>query len=99
MSTSANRDRRPLAVGVRITTDSLCVDLSDGRSLSVPTSWYPRLAQASEAERTNWTLIASGEGIHWPEIDEDISVEALLAGQSSNESAASLHRWQESRRD
>jgi hypothetical protein len=93
MLTSAIEIDLPLAVSVTITDDTLCVDLSDGRSISVPLAWYPRLMNASEPERDNWRLIGHGAGIHWEDIDEDISVEGLLAGRPSGESQSSLSRW------
>ena len=64
---------------VSVTEDTLTVELVDGRTVSVPITWYPRLAHGSPAERENWRLIGEGEGIHWPDLDEDISVEGLLA--------------------
>jgi hypothetical protein len=76
----------------------LVVELRDGRSVSVPLSWYPRLADATPRERRNWELIGPGLGVHWPDLDEDVSVEAVLAGLGSNESSASLRRWRASRR-
>jgi len=82
---------------VETTEDTLLVDLSDGRSISVPLAWYPRLWHGSEIERANWRLIGRGEGIHWPELDEDISAEGLILGKPSNESQNSLQRWLESR--
>lgn len=81
-----------------MTEDTLVVDLVDGRTLSVPLSWYPRLAHGTAAERAEWRLIGRGEGIHWPKLDEDISVEGLLAGRRSGESQASLQRWLQSRK-
>ncbi len=60
--------------------ETLVVDLADGRSVSVPLAWYPRLLGASHAERANWSLSAGGYGIHWPELDEDLSSEGILAG-------------------
>jgi hypothetical protein len=74
------------------------VRLDDGRSLSVPLAWYPRLLHGTEAERANYELIGEGEGVHWPALDEDVSVEGLLAGRRSAESAASLAKWVQSRR-
>ena len=65
---------------VEVTHDMLVVGLVDGRTISVPVAWYPRLANATPAQRANWRFIARGEGIHWPEIDEDLSVEGLLLG-------------------
>jgi hypothetical protein len=76
----------------------LTVDLVDGRTVSVPLAWYPRLAHASAPERENWRLIGRGEGIHWPDLDEDISVEGLLVGRPSGESQASFQRWLLSRK-
>ena len=76
----------------------MMVTLDDGRILSVPLAWFPRLFHGSEDERTNYELIGDGEGIHWPELDEDISVEGLLAGHRSTESARSLEKWIERRR-
>jgi hypothetical protein len=83
----------PLATSVAASEDALSVELSDGRSISVPLVWFPRLLHGTAAERENWTLIARGEGIHWPDLDEDISVSSLLAGRPSDESPASLQRW------
>ena len=83
----------PLAQDVRVSEDVLGVDLSDGRSISVPLTWYPRLMAATVEERENWRLIGNGEGIHWEDLDEDISVEGLLAGRPSGESQASLRSW------
>jgi hypothetical protein len=78
---------------VTVTDDTLTVDLADGRTVAVPLAWYPRLVHASPAERRNWQLIPGGEGVHWPDVDEDISVAALVAGHPSVESPASLQRW------
>jgi hypothetical protein len=87
----------PEVQAVTVTDDTLSVELSDGRTISVPILWYPRLAYATPAERNNWQLIGRGIGIHWEDIDEDISVEGMLAGRPSGESQASLARWLESR--
>src|ERR1044071_2208154 len=86
------------AQNVVVTDDALAVDLNDGRTISVPLAWYPRLLNGTSAERNNWRLIGDGEGIHWPDLDEDISVENLLAGKPSGESQISFKRWLESRR-
>ncbi|HEY7550283.1 MAG TPA: DUF2442 domain-containing protein [Hyphomicrobiaceae bacterium] len=83
----------PPATSAVVTDDALIVELSDGRSVSAPLAWYPRLLQATAEERRKWRLVAQGEGIHWPDIDEDISVASLIAGRPSTESAASLQRW------
>jgi hypothetical protein len=80
-----------------VTEDTLSVDLEDGRTIAVPIVWYPRLAHAAAAERLNFRIIGAGYGIHWPDLDEDIGVEGLLAGRKSTESPASLERWLRSR--
>ena len=76
-----------------ITDDSLTVHLNDGRSISVPLAWYPRLLHGTPEERNNWRLIGNSEGIHWPDLDEDISVENLLLGKPSGESQDSFKKW------
>lgn len=83
----------PKAENVRLTRDTLSVDLSDGRTISVPLEWFPRLVHATPEERKNWRLIGRGHGIHWEDIDEDISVESLLAGKPSGESQVSFKKW------
>ncbi len=98
MNISAPEFNRPRATSVRVTQDTLSVELIDGRSLSVPLAWYPRLAHATPAERDNWQLIGGGEGIHWPLIEEDLSIEGLLAGRPSQESQQSLSKWLETRK-
>jgi hypothetical protein len=65
--------------------------------LTVPLAWYPRIAHGTPAERSKWRLIGRGEGIHWPDLDEDISVAGLVAGQPSGESPASLRKWLKAR--
>ena len=82
-----------LACEVRTTKDALIVGLHDGRSISVPLGWFPRLAHGTPRERREWRLIGGGRGIHWPALDEDISVEHLLAGFASRESKASVKKW------
>jgi len=98
MNTSISATETPTAKTVKVTANALIVELRDGRTVSVPISWYPRLAQGTASERRRWELIGPGIGIHWPELDEDISVEALLFGLASNESPASLRRWRAFRR-
>jgi hypothetical protein len=83
----------PLAMHVEGSEDTLLVQLADGRSIAAPLEWYPRLSHASAKERNSWRLIAGGQGIHWPAIDEDVSVANLLAGQPSAESQSSLKKW------
>jgi hypothetical protein len=96
MPTSTN-DLTIRAVDVVISDDELMVRLDDGRSLSVPLVWYPRLLNGTSRERADWRLIGNGIGIHWASLDEDISVEGLLAGRRSGETQQSLQRWLESR--
>ena len=90
-------DLIPSAEGVTITQDTLTVDLSDGRTILVPIASYPRLVHASPSERAHWRLIGKGEGIHWEDLDEDISVEDLLAGRPSGESQESFNKWLDGR--
>ncbi len=73
----------PRAQSVEVTQDELVVLLVDGRRLSVPVVWFPRLCHASEDARNNWELLGDGEGIHWLDIDEDLSIEGLLLGRRS----------------
>jgi len=88
----------PLALHVTVTQDTLTVDLNDGRTISAPLAWFPRLLCSTSAERRKWRFIGNGQGIHWEEIDEDISVEGLLAGKPSGESQTSLEKWLASRK-
>jgi hypothetical protein len=83
----------PRAINVTVTEDTLSVDLEDGRTISVPIGWYPRLAHATQAERLRFQISGAGYGIHWPDLDEDIGVEGLLLGKRSTESPASFERW------
>jgi Protein of unknown function (DUF2442) len=99
MSTFKVEQREAKAESVRITEDTLAVDLFDGRTISVPLAWFPRLLHGTPKERNNWRLIARGEGIHWPELDEDISIEGLLEGRPSGESQSSLQKWLAGRKD
>jgi hypothetical protein len=85
------------AQNVVVTDDTLVVDLNDGRTISVPLAWYPRLLHGTSEERNNWRLIGDRDGIHWPDLDEDISVENLLSGKPSGESQNSFKRWLEKR--
>ncbi len=99
MSISRVEIEVPDAVRVEVTDDTLSVDLSDGRSISVPLAWYPRLLHATPEERRRWRFVGGGEGIHWDDLDEDISVEGLLAGRPSAESQTSFKRWLAARGD
>lgn len=93
MSTSTVKSTDVIALSVRVTRDTLAVELSDGRAISAPLAWYPRLLHGTSDERNNWRLVGKGHGIHWPNLDEDISVANLLAGNASGESQASFQRW------
>ncbi|MFP9136819.1 DUF2442 domain-containing protein [Devosia sp. XGJD_8] len=85
--TTLTLQTEPLAVDVAVTATVLRVTLDDGRELSVPVEWFPRLRDASDTDRANWRLIGRGEGIHWSAIDEDISVRGLLAGHRQTRAA------------
>ncbi|MCB9134937.1 MAG: DUF2442 domain-containing protein [Anaerolineales bacterium] len=97
MNTLLVEIRNAKASDVSVTRDTLTVDLEDGRSVSVPLGWYPRLQYGTPEEQGNWRLIGKGEGIHWPELDEDINVEDLIAGIPSGESQQSLQQWLDNR--
>lgn len=97
MSISEQAIRAASARRVNITDLELVADLEDGRTISVPVAWFPRLAHGTPEERANWRLIGNGEGIHWPDLDEDISVQSLLTGRRSGEKSESLRRWLEQR--
>jgi hypothetical protein len=93
MNILAIERHRATAESVTVSEDTLTVHLADGRTLSVPLAWYPRLLHGNPKERNRWRLIGKGEGIHWPDLDEDISVENLLSGNPSGESQQSFKRW------
>ena len=97
MSTTAREATSPTATATRVVRDMLAVTLSDGREIRVPLAWYPRLEQGSAEERANWELVSRGIGIHWPGLDEHISIEGIVAGRRSGESPTSLARWLKSR--
>ena len=88
----------PQAQNVVVTDDALTVDLSDGRTISVPLAWYPRLLHSTPNERNNWRFIGRNDGIHWPDIDEDISIKNIILGKPSGESQKSFQRWLEERK-
>jgi hypothetical protein len=98
MSSSPADSFEPKALAVVVTDEAVTVDLADGRKVSVPIAWYPRLARATVAERSNWRFVGHGDGIHWPELDEDSSIDSLLAGRASRESNASLEKWLDARK-
>jgi len=94
MSISGTEVREALATRVTASDEALTADLADGRTIVVPLAWFPRLAHGTPAQRANWRLIGGGVGIHWPDLDEDISVGSLLSGETQE----SLRRWLEARR-
>jgi hypothetical protein len=93
MSSSVVETREALATEVEVSEDTLSVELADGRTIAAPLAWYPRLAHGTAQERASWRLLGGGRGIHWPVLDEDISVANLLAGQASMESQLSFKKW------
>lgn len=93
MSSSTVETREALATHVEVYEDTLSVELADGRTIAAPLAWYPRLAHASAEELKSWRLLGGGRGIHWPDLDEDISIVNLLAGQPSAESQSSFKKW------
>jgi len=93
MSVLAVENNDVLATYVVAGDHSLTVSLSDGRQLVLPLEWYPRLKFGTPAERNNWRLVGEGVGIHWPDLDEDLSVEGFLAGRKSIESPKSIRKW------
>ena len=88
----------PGAMTLEVTEDALTAELCDGRTISVPLAWYPRLVHATPEERNNWEIHAGGQHLHWPDLDEDLSVEMLLTGQKSGENPRSFKRWLEAKR-
>ena len=97
MHISATEIIVPDAMTIEVTEDTLTAELSDGRTISVPLAWYPRLVHATPEERNNWELIGTGQGIHWPDLDEDLSIEGFLAGRKSGESPRAFKRWLEAK--
>ncbi len=83
----------PRLVSISVNDDTLAVDLEDGRTISVPVSWYPRLAHGTPDEKAHFETSGGGYGIYWPDLDEDISIEGMLLGRKSTESPASFERW------
>jgi hypothetical protein len=80
---SSNPSVDPRAIDVAVSADELTVDLADGRRVTVPLAWFPRLLHADQDQRRNWRLVGDGQGIHWPDVDEDISVSGLLRGAAA----------------
>ena len=97
--TTLTLEQDPVAVKVAVTPEQLIVELGDGRTLCVPLSWYPRLLHGSETERRNWQVLGDGYAIEWPDLDEHIGMEGLLAGRRSGESAASIEKWLKARNE
>jgi hypothetical protein len=96
--TTLRAEPRIVAIeSVAVTADDLITDFADGRRISLPLAWYPRLLHATPEERSNWRLVGNGQGVHWPDLDEDVSAENLILGQPSRESQSSLARWLRSR--
>lgn len=93
MSTSTMEPMSATAISVEVTKHAIAFELSDGRKISAPMAWFPRLFHATPNERRNWRLIGDGYGVHWPDVDEDVSVEGVLHGKMSVESPESLRRW------
>ncbi len=98
MATSVLEIESPAAASIRVTSECLTADLVDGRTISVPLKWFPRLVHATSSERGNWDLSGDGGHIHWPDLDEDISVEGLIAGWPSRETKESFARWLEAKK-
>ena len=97
MNSSVIEIQEARANTVRLSDDSLTVDLVDGRTIIVPLVWYPRLWNGTTTERKNVEVIGDGAYLHWPDLDEDLTVAGLLAGRRSGESTESLKRWLKAR--
>ena len=98
MATSVLKIESPSAASIRVSNECLSAELADGRTISVPIEWFPRLVHATPEERNNWDLSGDGAHIHWPDLDEDISVEGLIAGWRSRETKESFARWLEAKK-
>jgi hypothetical protein len=96
--TTLTLEIEPIAIEVTVTDKKLLIELEDGRSIAIPLEWYPRLLHGTVQERQNYQLLGDGYAIEWPELDEHIGIEGLLAGRRSSESQRSLERWLVGRR-
>ncbi len=97
MSSLAVEVQEPRGKSVKVSDEGLTVDLVDGRTIMVPLSWFPRLWHGTPQERNRFEIFGDGAYIHWPDLDEDLTVAGLLAGQRSGESPQSLKKWLDSR--
>jgi hypothetical protein len=97
--TTLSLENEPAATTVQVTDDRLIVELADGRGITIPLSWYPRLLNGTAEERQHWQLLGNGYAIEWPDLDEHIGIEGLLAGHRSGESDKSINRWLEERKN
>lgn len=86
-------EAEPIVKNIKVNESTLVVSLGDGRELTIPLSWYPRLQHGSEQERNNWRILGGGYAVEWPELDEHIGIEGLLAGRRSGESQKSYEKW------
>ena len=98
MNSSVIEIQEAHAQNVEVSEDSITIDLVDGRTIIAPLSWYPRLWYGTPVERNNLEIIGDGAIIHWPDLDEDLSVSGILAGRRSGESQKSLKRWLSARK-
>lgn len=97
MSSSAAEQKEPRARNVLVSEESLTVDLTDGRTIIVPLVWFPRLWHGTAEERNDFEIFGDGAYIHWPDLDEDLTVAGLLAGLPSSEAPQSVKKWLEAR--
>ncbi len=97
MSTLVTEIQVARGENILVTDDAIVLDLADGRTITIPLAWYPRLLHGTPDERALWEWIGDNDGIHWALLDEDISVEGIIAGRRSGESQKSLQRWLEMR--
>lgn len=95
--TTLTLEIEPVAIEVAVTDNKLIIELVDGRTLAIPLEWYPRLLHGTSVERQNWQLLGEGYVIEWPDLDEHIGIEGLLAGRRSSESQRSLEQWLDTR--